>query len=89
MDAKRLTIRRLLCKAAEDQGVNDDDVAVVDAIHRRAVRAAYTFAPLYDRWAAAYEAAVCKEIRKLQVPFSGIQAGNVSEKTMKGNEPVQ
>ena len=89
MDAKRLIIRRLLCKAAEDQGVIDDDVEVVDAIHRRAIRAAYRFAPHYDRWATAYEAAVCKEIRKLQEPFSGIRPGSVSQRTIEGNEAAQ
>jgi hypothetical protein len=86
MDAKRLIIHQLLCKAIDDQGVIDDHVEVVDAIHRRAICAAYTFAPHYDRWAAAYEAAVCKQIRKLHERFSGIRAGSVSERMMEDNE---
>jgi hypothetical protein len=86
MDTKRIIIRQLLCQTIEDQGVIDADVEVVDSIHRSAIRAAYTFAPHYDRWAAAYEAAVCKEIRKLQERFSGIRAGSVSERTMENNE---
>ena len=89
MNTKRLIIRQLLRQTIEEKGVIDNDVEVVDAIHRRAIRAAYKFAPHYDRWGAAYEAAVCKEIRKLQERFSGIPAGSVSSRARGGNEAGQ